>query len=110
VLDSYLLRAMAIAGWAASFHDCARCGADGPHRAFHVPSGGAVCPVCRPPGSAAPAPETLELLAALVTGDWPVADASQPRHRSEASGLVAAFLQWHMERAVRSLRLVERTP
>lgn len=109
VLDSYLLRAMAIAGWAASFHDCARCGADGPHRAFHVPSGGAVCPACRPPGSAAPAPETLELLAALVTGDWPVADASLPRNRSEASGLVAAFLQWHMERAVRSLRLVERT-
>lgn len=110
VLDSYLLRAMAIAGWAASFHDCARCGADGPHRAFNVASGGAVCPVCRPPGSAAPAPETLELLASLITGDWVVADASQRRHRSEASGLVAAFLQWHMERAVRSLRLVERTP
>ncbi|MGB7450403.1 MAG: DNA repair protein RecO, partial [Ornithinimicrobium sp.] len=58
VLDSYLLRTMAIAGWAASFHDCAKCGAVGPHRGFNAALGGAVCPPCRPPGSAAPAPQT----------------------------------------------------
>jgi DNA repair protein RecO (recombination protein O) len=103
VLDSYLLRALAIAGWAASFHDCARCGAQGPHRAFNVAVGGAVCPACRPSGSAAPAPETLVLLGALMSGDWADADASLPRHRTEASGLVAAYLQWHLERSVRSL-------
>ena len=62
VLDAYLLRALAVAGWAPSFHDCAKCGAPGPHRAFHVVAGGAVCPSCRRPGSAAPAPETLLLL------------------------------------------------
>ena len=81
----------------------------GPHRAFHVPSGGVVCPVCRPPGSTAPAPETMALLAALFTSDWTLADASQSRHRGEASGLVAAYLQWHLERGVRSLRHLERT-
>ena len=43
-------------------------------------------------------------------GDWTVADASQSRHRGEASGLVAAYLQWHLERGVRSLRHLERTP
>jgi DNA repair protein RecO (recombination protein O) len=52
--------------------------------------------------------ETLELLRALFSGDWDVADASQRRHRSEASGLVAAYLQWHLERGVRSLRHLER--
>lgn len=109
VLDAYLLRALAIAGWAPSFHDCARCGAPGPHRAFNLASGGTVCPVCRPPGSAAPAPETLGLLAALLAGDWVIADASDPRHRREASGLATAFLQWHLERGIRSLRLVDRT-
>lgn len=110
VLDSYLLRVLAIAGWAASFHDCARCGAAGPHPAFNVAVGGTVCPVCRPSGSAAPAPETLALLAALLTGDWADAETSGARHRAEASGLVAAYLQWHLERGVRSLRLVERLP
>ncbi len=108
VLDAYLLRALAVAGWAPSFHDCARCGAVGPHRAFHVATGGVVCPSCRPPGSSAPAPETLELLSALLTGDWVVADASSDRARREGSGLTSAFLQWHLERGVRSLRLVDR--
>lgn len=39
VLDAYLLRAMAIAGYAPSFHDCAKCGAPGPHLAFNVVAG-----------------------------------------------------------------------
>jgi DNA repair protein RecO (recombination protein O) len=108
VLDAYLLRSLAVAGWAASFTDCARCGAAGPHGAFAVAVGGSVCSGCRPAGSAAPAGHTLELLAALLTGDWAVADASEPRHRREGSGLVAAYLQWHLERDVRSLRMVER--
>ncbi len=108
VLDAYLLRALAVAGWAPSFADCARCGAPGPHRFFNIAAGGMVCLVCRPPGSPAPSPEVVALLSALLTGDWAVADATAARHRSEGAGLVAAFLQWHLERGVRSLRLVER--
>jgi DNA repair protein RecO (recombination protein O) len=108
ILDAYLIRSRAVAGWAPSFTDCARCGATGPHRAFALGSGGSVCPSCRPPGSAAPHPETLVLLASLLTGDWEQADSSELRRRREASGLVAAYLQWHLERRVRSLRWVER--
>ena len=33
VLDSYLLRSLAVAGYAPSFQHCARCGLEGPHRA-----------------------------------------------------------------------------
>ncbi|WP_308113870.1 DNA repair protein RecO [Kineosporia corallincola] len=108
VLDAYLVRSLSVAGWAPSFTDCARCGETGPHRAFSLAMGGSVCRNCRPPGSAAPHPETLQLLSALLTGDWPRADASEARRRREASGLVAAYLQWHVERRVRSLRWVER--
>jgi DNA repair protein RecO (recombination protein O) len=110
VLDSYLLRALAVAGWAPSFTDCARCGEPGPHHSFNVASGGAVCPRCRPPGSPAPAPETFRLLGALLTGDWDCADASVERHRKEASGLVAAYSQYYLERTLRSLRHVDREP
>jgi DNA repair protein RecO (recombination protein O) len=108
ILDSYLLRALATAGWAPSFTDCARCGEPGPHAAFSAALGGIVCHECRPPGSPAPAPETVSLLAALLSGDWTIADSSSQASRREASGLVAAYVQWHLERAVRSLRLVER--
>lgn len=108
VLDAFLLRSLAIAGYAASFADCAKCAEPGPHSSFNIAAGGAVCPVCRPPGSAAPDPQTLELLAALLTGDWALAEESEDRCRTEGSGLVAAFLQWHLERGIRSLQHVER--
>jgi DNA repair protein RecO (recombination protein O) len=109
VLDAYLLRSLAVAGWAPSFESCARCGSEGPHRGFNVQSGGVVCPTCRPPGSVTTSPETLTLMAALLSGGWSIADASTAHHRREASGLTAAYLQWHLERGLRSLRLVERS-
>ena len=56
----------------------------------------------------APHDETVALLSALLTGDWGIADRSEPRERREASGIVAAFLQWHLERGLRSLPHVER--
>jgi DNA repair protein RecO (recombination protein O) len=110
VLDAFLLRAMTHAGWAPAIMDCARCAAPGPHRAFSVSGGGAVCPRCRPPGSVTPAQETVRLMDALLHGDWAVADAATAPTRRETSGLVAAHLQWHLERQLRSLPLVERGP
>lgn len=112
VLDAFLVRSLAVAGYAPSFSACAGCGLepepDVPHGWFAVASGGAACAACRPPGSASPAAATMQLLAALLSGDWALADASEGRHRREASGLVAAYLQWHLERGLRSLPHVER--
>jgi DNA repair protein RecO (recombination protein O) len=108
VLDAFLLRAMSVAGYAPALSDCARCGVPGPHRAFSVPAGGAVCPACRPPAAASPDPGALVLMVDLLTGDWDAAARADSRTRKEASGLVAAHLQWHLERGLRSLPLVER--
>ncbi|MDO7867164.1 DNA repair protein RecO [Nocardioides jiangxiensis] len=108
VLDSYLLRSLSVAGYAPSFDACARCGELGPHRWFHPAAGGVLCAADKLPGSAGPAPETLVLLGALLAGDWATVNASEPRHRREATGLVAAYLQWHVERGLRSLAYVER--
>ncbi|MDR1825818.1 MAG: DNA repair protein RecO [Bifidobacteriaceae bacterium] len=108
VVDSYLLRSLALSGYAPSLGGCAKCGAPGPHRWFSPAAGGMVCGDCRPPGSAAPAEATVALLGALLAGDWAVADAAGEPARHEAAGLVAAFAQWHMERAIRALRHLER--
>ena len=108
VLDSYLLRAMAIAGWAPALIECARCAAPGPHRAFHIAAGGSVCVHCRPSGSVTPPQGVLDLMAALNDGDWEHAQQAPQAYRSQASGLVAAHLQWHLERQLRTLPLVER--
>jgi DNA repair protein RecO (recombination protein O) len=131
VLDAFLLRSLAVAGYAPALQECARCGApeggapdsgapdsgapeSGAPRsgrrlpAFAVAAGGMVCASCRPPGAASPAAPTVALMLALLRGDWDGADRSERRHRVECSGLVAAYLQWHLEHSIRSLRHVER--
>ena len=146
VLDAFLLRSLAVAGYAPALEECARCGAPASGRprpgapsapsdqarpgasapsdpahpgasapgdevrlpAFAVAAGGMVCASCRPPGAAAPAAGTVGLMLALLQGDWDRADRSERRHRVECSGLVAAYLQWHLEHSIRSLRHVER--
>ncbi|WP_093264018.1 DNA repair protein RecO [Thermostaphylospora chromogena] len=107
ILDAFFLRSLAVAGYAPALEACARCSAPSV-RAFAIVAGGVVCGACRPAGAAVPAPETITLMIALLRGDWATADASESRHRSECSGLVAAYLQWHLEHGIRSLRHVER--
>ena len=106
ILDAFLLRSLALGGYAPSMTICSRCEKPGPHRYFSLVGGGSVCSDCRPSACATPAPETLELMTALLGGDWAEADASEGKYRREASGLIAAYLQWHLERGLRSLPLV----
>src|SRR5688500_8918653 len=105
-LDALLLRALWVAGWATALSECSRCGDRGQLRGFAIAAGGAVCARCRQPGAATPAPPTFGLMLALLRGDWEYADGSESRHRVECSGLVAAYLQWHLEHGIRSLRHV----
>lgn len=121
VLDAYLLRSLAVAGYAPALDECAVCGTRAPDpsdpsappdraaalRAFAIGAGGLVCRSCRAPGAATPSAATVGLMSALLRGDWRYADASERRHQIECSGLVAAYLQWHLEHSIRSLRHVE---
>lgn len=107
-LDSYLLRALSIAGWSPSFDDCSVTGAPGPHSAFVVQLGGVVADAVAPPGAPRLAANTILLLSSLLTGDWGRADAADERTRSQASGVVAAYTQFHLDRGLRSLEHVDR--
>ncbi len=119
VLDAFLLRSLAVAGYAPALGECAVCGTrvgDGGAEAtsaalrafaFAIGAGGLVCRSCRAPGAATPAAPTIALMSALMRGDWAYADGSERRHQAECSGLVAAYLQWHLEHSIRSLRHVE---
>jgi DNA repair protein RecO (recombination protein O) len=108
VLDAYLLRSMSMAGYSPSLEACITCGAAGVQPFFHVATGGALCVAHRVPGSVAPRVEAMELMQALMSGDWEIADQAQTRDRNEVSGIVAAYVQWHLERGLRSLALVDR--
>ncbi|MDT0181415.1 DNA repair protein RecO [Microbacterium sp. ARD31] len=103
ILDSYLLRAMALSGWAPGLAECARCGAPGPHESFVAQLGGMVCRDCAPTGAARLDPAAARLLEALMAGEWDAVDAASSGASAAASGLIAAYAQWHLERGIRSL-------
>jgi DNA repair protein RecO (recombination protein O) len=50
----------------------------------------------------------MALLAALLSADWPRALESGPSARTEARGIVAAYVPWHLDRSLRSMRHVDR--
>jgi DNA repair protein RecO (recombination protein O) len=108
VLDAFLLRALSMAGYSPTLNACVICGVAGTQPFFHVSTGGALCVEHRVPGSVAPRPQSFDLMQALLSGDWEVADASIAKDRTEVSGIVAAYVQWHLERGLRSLPLVDR--
>ena len=107
ILDSYLLRVMALSGWAPALSECARCATLGPHDTFVAQLGGVVCRDCAPAGSPRIDSETLALMESLMAGDWEAVDAAPVRATAGASGIIAAYAQWHLERGIRSLSHVE---
>lgn len=109
ILDSYLLRSLALAGWAPNFDGCTTCSKPGPHQAFQLQLGGVLCEACKPAGAVVLETEASVLLGALLAGDWEFSDNSSERARAAASGVVAAYTQWHMERGLKSLQHVERS-
>ena len=50
----------------------------------------------------------MDHMGAFLSSDRDVASAREGKIRREASGLIAAYLQWHLERGLRSLPMVER--
>lgn len=107
-VDSYLLRSLALAGWAVQLTHCAQTGVEGPHDTFVIELGGVVSREVAPPGSPRVSEAAISLLQALATGDWIVAEGSDSKTRSQVSALVGAFTQFHVERAVKSLAEMDR--
>ena len=107
ILDSYILRALSIAGWTPELSMCVLTGEEGAHTHFLITAGGVVSDVAAPPGTPRLKPESIALLTALLAGDWVIADASDPTARREARGIVAAYLQFHLERSIKSLSHID---
>jgi len=110
VLDAYLLRLTAVAGYHPSLDSCASCGDPGDHRVFSIAGGGTLCRACapvdaRPLDSGARA--LLDVLARSSWGDLVSVDV-EPRARRIAGTLLHSFLTYHFGRPLRSWELVPR--
>ncbi len=108
ILNSYLLRALAIAGWAPNFVECTGCQEPGPHNAFYIQTGGVVCDRCLSPGAAIIGRETTKLLGALLAGEWEIVDQAHVDSKNAATGVVTAYTQWHIDKGLKSISHLER--
>lgn len=109
IVDSYLLRSLAVAGWAVTLGDCSGCGVAGESALWFSPQGGGtVCARCRPPSSVRVDDDALSHLGALMSGDWDTVAASTTPTVNRCHGLVTAFATWHLDRALRSLPFLQR--
>ena len=115
VLNSYLVRSLAVAGYAPTLDACGRCGValpepDYPDAMWFSPmAGGLACRQHRAPGAARISEATLALLVALLTGDWAATREVSVADQRTVSGLVAAFTQWHLDHGLRTMNYLERS-
>ncbi|MFT4186250.1 MAG: DNA repair protein RecO [Micrococcaceae bacterium] len=107
ILDAYLLRAISQAGWTPSFINCVKCGRAGLHESLSVPLGGALCDECRVPGAIAPADESFLVLDGLLNSKWQIVRASTQITRNEVHNIVIAYIQYHLEKTMKSIKYVE---
>ena len=108
-LDAFVLRATAHAGWGLSLFNCAQCGRPGPHHAFHAQIGGATCVHCRPPGSIDVEEDTLHIMWLLGQGHYAAAmERLTEITAAQMHRLAKQHLQWHLETAVASLKIMEQ--
>ncbi|MBW3083726.1 DNA repair protein RecO [Bifidobacterium phasiani] len=101
--DSYVLRALALAGWTPRLDSCVVCGRGDGLGYLSIPAGGTMCGADRTPEARPVSPGELGQLRALTAGDWRALDGAEPRSR--VTRLVADWGEYYLERPIRSMRV-----
>jgi DNA repair protein RecO (recombination protein O) len=107
VLDSYLLRALSLSGWVPELGVCQSCQSQQP-QSFSVHTGHVSCANCALPGAVKLGSIGLEHMRNLLAGNWPEVAVAEPGTKSNVSSVISAYLQWQLERGLRSMSMVER--
>jgi DNA repair protein RecO (recombination protein O) len=107
VLDSYLLRALSLSGWVPELGNCHSCQSDSP-QSFSVHTGHVSCGDCALAGAVKLGESGLMHMRNLLAGNWVEVGQTPPATKSTVSSVISAYLQWQLERGLRSMSMVER--
>lgn len=104
---SFLLKAADIVGVAPALETCAGCGkAEGLTR-FSFAAGGVLCERCRTSGAYALRDGLTDYLAGLARADVAALPEPDPGYSHEAMGVARRFLEYHLERRLVSLAVLD---
>ena len=103
--ESYVLRALALAGWRQRLDSCVVCGRTDRLTHLSAAAGGVMCQADHTPEAKPVDPFTLRQLRALADGDWKALDGT--RLDPCTSRAVEEWAQYYLERPIRSMRLLD---
>lgn len=107
LVTSFLLKLADVVGVAPAFEACASCGRKDHLDRFSFSSGGTLCHRCHGEGGVRLRPGLTAYLAALEKADFgslPVVDATMS---GEAMGVARRFVEYHLDRSLSSLAVLE---
>jgi DNA repair protein RecO (recombination protein O) len=110
VAEAFLLRLLTLSGFHPSLSACAVCGAPGPHEWFAAGQGGVVCRADAEHDAGRISLPAVAWLDALSRADLEVAGemTPDPGLRREARPMLYGFVEYHLERRMRSFSLLAR--
>jgi DNA repair protein RecO (recombination protein O) len=107
LLTAFLLKAAETIGVAPALDQCAGCGRTDDLRRFSFAAGGVLCERCRTPGAYALRNGLTDYLAALATADLVNLPESDGTFTGEARGVARRFIEYHLERQIRSMAVLD---
>jgi DNA repair protein RecO (recombination protein O) len=107
LVTAFLLRATDVVGVAVALDACAGCGRPDDLTRFSFAEGGALCERCRTPGAYALRAGLTGYLARVAAADMGDLPESDPSFSGEAMGVARRFVEYHLERRLESLAVLE---
>jgi DNA repair protein RecO (recombination protein O) len=110
VAESYLLKLLSLSGFHPSLSACAVCGKPGPHEWFSAGQGGLVCEDCAEHDAGRVSEPAVRWLDGLARVDLMGAGDMTPplQTRREARAMLYGFVEYYLERRMRSFALLAR--
>ncbi len=107
LVTAFLLKAAEAIGVAPALDQCAGCGRTDDLRRFSFSAGGVLCERCRTPGAYALRDGLTGYLATLAITDLAALPVSDPTFSGEARGVARRFVEYHLERQIKSLAVLD---
>lgn len=107
IVDAFLIRAMGLAGYAPRFDECASCSEKADPN-FSIELGGLTCDSCKPAGYTRLNKTEIDHLNSLANGNWQIVESASTKVMKDISSLISSYVQWHLEKGIKSLRMIER--
>lgn len=107
LITSFLLKLADVVGVAPALSACAACGHEGELRRFSFGEGGVMCDRCSGEGAVRLRPGITSYLDALAQAELVDLPPSDPRYAGEAMGVARRFVEYHLDRKLVSLAVME---